>query len=97
MKIESLFPCNGCGCCCRQLKNVPELSNFDRGDGTCIHLKDNLCMIYETRPDICRVSTMYELFYKSQMSKEAFYHANLLICKQLQIQAGLPQYQQVKV
>ena len=33
----------------------------------CIHLKDNLCSIYESRPDICKVEKMYEAF-SAQMS-----------------------------
>lgn len=33
--------------------NHPEL---DRGDGACINLtEDNLCSIYEDRPDFCRL------------------------------------------
>ena len=36
--------------------NHPEL---DRGDGACINLtKDNLCSIYETRPDFCRLNPL---------------------------------------
>jgi Fe-S-cluster containining protein len=34
--------------------NHPEL---DRGDGACINLtEDNLCSIYEDRPDFCRLN-----------------------------------------
>jgi len=34
--------------------NHPEL---DRGDGACKHLtEDNLCSIYEDRPDFCRLN-----------------------------------------
>ncbi len=46
------FECWKCGACCKLAGfKAPEL---DRGDGACIHLTDdNLCSIYENRPDIC--------------------------------------------
>ena len=31
------------------------IKEWDRGDGGCKMLKDNLCSIYNERPDICRV------------------------------------------
>ena len=33
----------------------------------CIHLKDGLCSIYASRPDICNVEKMYDAF-SAQMS-----------------------------
>jgi Fe-S-cluster containining protein len=53
--------CTGCGDCCRTLGNLnlrawPELRALDRGDGTCRFLDAaSRCMIYETRPLLCRV------------------------------------------
>lgn len=44
-------------------------------DGSCIHLKNNLCKIYDTRPAYCRIgysfdnTTMSELEYKIQTAK----------------------------
>lgn len=53
------FDCIKCGGCCRLLTRMPELSDYDRGDGTCRYLTDdNLCAIYETRPVVCRVDLM---------------------------------------
>ena len=65
------FQCDKCGICCKLLKGIPQLAAFDRGDGVCIHLKDNLCSIYESRPDICNVEKMYP-FFKDQMSKKEY-------------------------
>lgn len=65
------FQCDKCGICCKLLKGIPQLAAFDRGDGVCIHLKDNLCSIYDSRPDICNVEKMYILF-KDQMTEEEY-------------------------
>ncbi|WP_221435193.1 YkgJ family cysteine cluster protein [Paenibacillus anseongense] len=77
------------------LDRVPELSELDRGDGTCIHFVDNLCAIYATRPLICNVEKMYESVFKKEISREEFFTINLSVCKQLQIQAGLPVEKQI--
>lgn len=67
------FHCDKCGLCCRSLAYVPQLAAFDRGDGVCRYLAgNNLCIIYENRPDICNVEKMYS-FFASQMSKEDYY------------------------
>ncbi len=50
------FECSKCGACCRFVGAVAEMQAYDRGDGACRHLTPgNLCAIYETRPEICRV------------------------------------------
>ena len=65
------FQCDKCGICCKLIKGIPQLAAFDRGDGVCIHLKDNLCSIYDSRPDICNVEKMYALF-KDQMTEKEY-------------------------
>ena len=76
------FECDKCGICCKLLKGIPQLAAFDRGDGVCIHLKDNLCSIYESRPDICNVEKMY-VFFKEQMSEEEYLQLMSNSCKVL--------------
>ena len=76
------FECDKCGVCCNLLKGIPQLAAFDRGDGVCIHLKDNLCSIYESRPDICNVEKMY-VFFKEQMSEEEYLQLMSNSCKVL--------------
>ena len=62
---------------------VPQLAAFDRGDGVCRHLKeDNLCEIYDSRPDICNVEKMYSAF-ASQMSKDEYYRRMTESCLQI--------------
>lgn len=45
-------------------------------DGSCIHLKDNLCSIYGIRPDICRTKP-----YNTDEEK-------ILACKQINKEIG---------
>tara|TARA_R100000544_G_C2226771_1_gene61305 strand:- start:1866 stop:2159 length:294 start_codon:yes stop_codon:yes gene_type:complete len=51
------FLCSGCGACCR-LAGPAGGANHGlpiKKDGSCGHLIDNKCSIYNTRPKICRV------------------------------------------
>lgn len=78
------FPCTQCGLCCKHLEYIPELKDFDSGNGKCIHLmEDNLCDIYYTRPDICNVSKMYQLHYKDLMSETEYIKNNIEGCNVL--------------
>lgn len=48
---NEVWVCQKCGSCCRFVFDT----FLDDGTGKCIHLKDNLCLIYDSRPQICRV------------------------------------------
>jgi Fe-S-cluster containining protein len=66
------------------LKNVPELSEYDRGNGMCRYLaKNNRCMIYPNRPVICNVDKMYDLYFKNIMIQEDYILGNLNACVEL--------------
>lgn len=79
-----IFPCEKCGLCCKHIDLIPQLKDFDSGDGRCIHLMDNnLCEIYDKRPDICNVRKMYELSYSKQMSEDDYIRLNIAGCKSL--------------
>ena len=66
------FNCDRCGLCCRSIGGIPQLKQFDRGDGVCCHLTDaNLCDIYESRPEVCNVEKMYSRF-ASEMSMDEY-------------------------
>lgn len=84
MQQPKIFPCSKCGECCRHINLIPQLSEFDRGDGICIHLSGNLCDIYEQRPEICRVDVMYQKYYSEQYSRDTFYRLNMEVCSKLQ-------------
>ncbi len=82
------FPCSRCGECCRHINLILQLAHFDRGDGVCIHLRENLCSIYVDRPEICRVDKMFTKFFSEKYSRETFYKLNLGVCLELQKQAN---------
>lgn len=78
------FNCDKCGLCCQHINRIPQLKEFDSGNGRCIHLTgENLCDIYSTRPDICNVERMYMLFYKDLISQSDFFYLNKKGCNDL--------------
>ncbi|MBR1442153.1 MAG: YkgJ family cysteine cluster protein [Firmicutes bacterium] len=84
-----IFVCDKCGICCKHIGQVPQLKQFDSGDGKCIHLtEDNLCDIYSDRPDICNVDKTYELLFKEKMAKEEYIKLNIKICNELKNKYG---------
>jgi Fe-S-cluster containining protein len=66
------------------LKNVPKLSDYDRGNGVCRYLtENNLCMIYSNRPVICNVEKMYDLYFKNILLQNDYIIENLNACIEL--------------
>ena len=81
----SMFPCTQCGACCRHV-NLSELTEYlDRGDGVCHHYDPDskLCSIYNSRPEICRIDTLYHKNFKEKFTWNEFVELNLIACKQL--------------
>ena len=58
------FPCDQCGACCRTI-GCDKLT------------EDNLCSIYETRPNSCRVDWLCSYL---NANKEEFYKKHKEIC-----------------
>lgn len=81
-----MFPCSGCGLCCKNIHGIEELKAYDLGNGVCMYLnmQSNACEIYDTRPDICQVDKMFVMKYSEHFSKKEFYALNANICNQLQ-------------
>lgn len=94
-----MFPCTNCGLCCQNISTVRELKEFDLGNGTCKYFDNvsNSCIIYETRPDICRIDKMYETKYKKYFTKENFYIENAQVCNSLQEQYSLDKSFRIKI
>ena len=68
-----LYDCKRCGMCCRRVDLVPGMELYNRGDGVCKHLQDdNLCAIYEKRPDLCNGQYVYKTYYSDMTVTE--YH-----------------------
>lgn len=83
--MSAAFPCNGCGACCRLVRLAPETAWLDRGDGVCRHFDTATarCLVYERRPQVCNVRTMYERDYQHRMAWPIFVDLNLAACAQL--------------
>jgi Fe-S-cluster containining protein len=62
---------------------VPALFGYDRGNGECRYLKNNLCTIYDERPLICNIEEMYTSYFKTIIGKNDFYLENLKACLEL--------------
>lgn len=77
------FKCDCCGICCRTIGGISLLEQFDRGDGVCCHLTDeNLCGIYNSRPEICNVEAMFK-YFSDKMTKEEYFKLNTDSCMAL--------------
>ncbi|HPY40866.1 MAG TPA: YkgJ family cysteine cluster protein [Thiolinea sp.] len=83
----TVFPCNRCGACCRNVHLAAETQFLDRGDGCCQHYDDNSkqCTIYADRPSICRVDEQYIINYQSLLTWESFVEINVKACNQLKL------------
>ncbi len=52
-------------------------------------MEKNICKIYKTRPNICRVDKMFYIKYNKYFSKSEFYRLNAKACNKLQKQYNL--------
>jgi Fe-S-cluster containining protein len=79
-----MFPCTGCGECCRHVNGTP----LDRGDGVCRNYDRHSrgCSIYSTRPDICRVEIVMPVAAK----RTEYYLETARNCNALQDLNGVP-------
>lgn len=78
-----MFQCDKCGECCRHLDLSPIYHSLDRGDGVCKYLDENLCIIYEKRPLLCRVDESYEAYFKDSITKSDYYKLNYENCNKI--------------
>lgn len=83
--MTNKFLCIRCGMCCKNLDKNNLYSDLDRGDGICKYFNEtnNLCNIYETRPDKCNVEEGYK-YFKELMSLEEYLQYNVRACEKLQ-------------
>lgn len=77
-----MFKCDCCGLCCMNLNKSDLYDDLNRGDGVCKYFDEvsKLCSIYERRPSKCNIDKMYDILYKSEMSKKEYYELNYNIC-----------------
>lgn len=81
---DGKFPCDRCGLCCKNLKDISLYADLNRGDGICRFLDEtsNLCKIYQERPTKCNVIKSYT-YFANQMEYEAYIELNMEACMKL--------------
>jgi Fe-S-cluster containining protein len=62
------------------LQYVPILSEYDKGNGVCRYLVNNMCNIYDNRPRICSTEEMYISYFKEKMTENEFAIMNMEAC-----------------
>ena len=79
-----MFNCTQCGLCCKYVGKFPFMKNYARLDGSCKYLgENNLCSIYDKRPDICNVDKIYERYFANKMSIDEWHKFNEEQCKKI--------------
>lgn len=85
---EPRFVCTQCGACCRRafkmgLPLQPDMQ-------TCVHLDaDNRCIIFDTRPWVCRVDEVFKTKGHAYPDRMAFYRAVAERCNAMMREDGL--------
>lgn len=94
-----IFPCSKCGICCQNITGIEELESYDMGNGTCKYfdISSDMCTIYDTRPNICRIDKMFDLKYKKSFSKLEFYNLNAKACNELQEKFNLNKKYRIQI
>jgi Fe-S-cluster containining protein len=83
--MDKPFNCWSCGACCKNCDKIEALKEYNRGDGVCKHLtSDNLCSIYETRPEICNTKKMYSKTWSKYFTWDVYVGHAETICKILE-------------
>ena len=77
------FLCDKCGECCKHCNTIPEMKDYDVGNGYCKYLtSNNLCSIYDKRPNICRGEFIHSTYFK-EMSHGEFIDLKIKCCNKL--------------
>lgn len=79
------FKCDCCGLCCRHISGNIFAEKLDAGDGVCkfLNRENNLCTIYENRPDFCNVEKGYKKYFAELYSEEKYLQLNYEYCAKL--------------
>ena len=81
----TMFNCERCAACCRQIGHTPWEKTLALSNGTCRYLNPdtNLCTIYKQRPLFCNVDAYYDKFLKNEMDRKTYYALNKKECQRL--------------
>lgn len=91
MEQEFTYKCENCGECCKNGNPARWDPKLDDGNGNCpyLDLTTNLCTIYETRFDFCRIHSWYEKNYAPKgISKDLYLQSQIAGCDYLRRLAG---------
>lgn len=92
------FGCTGCGACCSRVGlNIDKLKSFGfpyetkPNSNKCEKLTDdNKCSVYNNRPDVCNIDTMYYKEYsKLGKTKKEMFKMEATICNKFQVEDGI--------
>lgn len=65
---------------------------FDQ-DGRCSMLaEDRSCMVYDDRPDICKIDLTWAKYHSERISLEGYYQESIPVCNDMMIEAGLEKF-----
>jgi len=93
------FPCTQCGCCCKSIGKIKELSFVDfpykaDSNGICEMLtEDNKCKVYDSRPTICNIKKLAKTL---GIPTYRFYKENIKECNKMITESGLPDKYKIK-
>ena len=88
--MEFTYKCENCGECCKNWNPARYDKNIVDKNGVCKYLdvNTNLCTIYDTRPDFCRVDVQYEKYLKDKINWEEYIRLIKLGCDILRGMGG---------
>jgi Fe-S-cluster containining protein len=75
------FICRKCGECCRHIEPFIDILPHQH-NGICDFLRDDLCSIYETRPDLCDYKRAYK-YFDGYLSETEYREQVIYFCKKL--------------
>jgi len=69
----------------KMINEVAEFPHeFDRNSGRCSKLNDdNTCSIYETRPEICSIDTIWKKYHSKEMTLQQYHESTFAVCKSM--------------
>lgn len=93
-KPRTEFPCTRCGACCRVAAMLPGFPEPTTESGRCVHLTgDDLCSIYEDRPEVCRINAMWEK--QNTLTLREYHRVAAATCNDLMRAQGMDESKRV--
>lgn len=75
------FVCRKCGECCRHIEAFIDIIPHQH-NGICAFLQDNICAIYENRPDLCDYKRAYK-YLKKYLTETEYRKKVIEACEKL--------------